>query len=190
MTEQSSKQSSTYMLSSKLPTGVQALLQLRSAKHASPDARTPPECAGRASPLLEELCSGRCPSTSRDESHRERNAIEKHRRRHACDRVVVKSDAPHDPFGERPASPALSAPDLRRIHAMRTRYPHERGVRTPLASIRFEKLRPRAFRTRSAQPFAAKYFLLLCKLCAMLLKLFFTVDMEILRKKQDQRGEK
>jgi len=38
--------------------------------------------------------------------------------------------------------------------------------------------------------FAAKYFLLLCKLCAMLLKLFFTVDTKILRKKQDERGEK
>src|SRR5882672_1831370 len=39
------------------------------------------------------VCSGRSRSTSRGESHRERNAIEKHRRRHACDRVVEKSDA-------------------------------------------------------------------------------------------------
>src|SRR5882672_1831371 len=129
------------MPSSKLSNGrSSAPSNSGSAKHASPYARTLTECVGRASPLLEE-CVQAAPV------RRAVARVTANETRSKSTVVVTLAIAssrnrmrPHVRFGERGASPVLSAPDLRRIHAMRTQYPHERGVRTPLASIRLEKL--------------------------------------------------
>jgi hypothetical protein len=68
-------------------------------------------------------------------------------------------------------------------------YPSLRAqrLRFDFASIRRSNFPSNAFRARPTRLFSAKYFLLLCKLCAMLLKIFFVPSRKILRTAQDSR---